>query len=343
MIRTSAPNKVHLCGEHSVVYGGWAILTPIVVEGKRNTITLNIEDGEPCFEFQGDLGTAILAADGKKTGDEIYLPILETASFVLGKTGIKIGKIIASLQYGGSPKGTGNSASIPTALALALYTAFKIKPSKKELYEAAFAADNAYHGMKSSGGDVQGVISNCPQKFRKIFAADGTITTQYSNVKASLPKGSSLVLVDSYRGGTKASTAEMVAKFAAAHSNAKKPAELSAEERRALTAPFDFIVERDEAQLREDGDAQQLGEIFNENHALLQSVSSKDIEDAIHVGKKNGALGGKLIGAGGEGGSLLLLCFDDDIVKIVSSLKESGFKAWNISFDTQGPKIEQAD
>ena len=39
-ITASAPNKVHLAGEHSVVYGGLALMAPVEVNGKRNRITL---------------------------------------------------------------------------------------------------------------------------------------------------------------------------------------------------------------------------------------------------------------------------------------------------------------
>ena len=65
MIRASAPNKLHLAGEHSVVYGGKALMAPVEVGGRRMRVTL--EEGLEGFEFSGDLGTARLLK-GKKDG-----------------------------------------------------------------------------------------------------------------------------------------------------------------------------------------------------------------------------------------------------------------------------------
>lgn len=337
-IVASAPNKVHLCGEHSVVYGGWAILAPVEVEGKRNMVALDVQDGDASLVFSGNLGTATLNADGSMTGDEVYFFVLETAKFIFQKTGLKK-KVFAVLDYGGSPKGTGNSASIPAALAMALYAAAGVHPSKTDLYDAAFVADNVVHGMKSSGGDVQGVVSSCPQKFRKIFNADGSIATEYVDEAGLLPAGTCLVLVDSFRGGEKGNTGALVAQFAVAHGISKKPLEMSDVERKAVYGAFDSIVGRMEQELNASGDAVVLGKLFDENHVLLQSVTVPDIDEAIALGKKNGALGGKLIGAGGVGGAVLLLCWDVGEQKIVSELQAAGFKAWKISFATEGPKL----
>ena len=69
---------------------------------------------------------------------------------------------------------------------------------------------------------------------------------------------------------------------------------------------------------------------------LSNKISDKDIDDIYSLAKKNGALGGKLLGAGG-GGFLLFYCRkanQDKLRKALSELREVRFK-----FDSIGSKI----
>ncbi|MEK6923714.1 MAG: hypothetical protein AABW54_00565 [Candidatus Micrarchaeota archaeon] len=347
-ITASAPNKVHLAGEHSVVYGGLALMAPVEVNGKRNRITL-AEEGAPIgcekLVFKGDLGTAILLADGSRTGDEKYFPMFEAALKVFEAVGFKLShsgkRLTATLEYSGAPKGTGNSASIPAALAAALYAYFGKKPSKAELFAAAFVVDNAYHGGKSSGGDPQAVVSDCPQLFKRIFH-NGNATPKYEDAPIALPKGTALLLIDSYRSGEKANTGALIAEFAKRRGITKTPVELSDAERAKIIAPFDVIVKKILVECQLDGDAKKLGALFDENHSLLRDsgVSAPDMAACITIAKQSGCLGAKGIGACGNGGAVIALCHSDKLAAVESALSAKGFKAFKINFATRGAGVD---
>ncbi len=337
VIRASAPNKLHICGEHSVVYGGKALMAPVEIGGRRNVVTLQPSD-DGFLRFSGDLGSAWLEGVGKK-GDDVYFPVLDVAAFVCQQLREAIPSVHARLVFSDAPKGTGSSASIPVALALALYTYFSHVPDRQELYDAGFVGDNAYHGGKSSGGDVAAVLSNQAQLFWRVFE-NGTVKPVFDPVDLQLPNGTVLLLVSSDRGAPKATTAAQIEVFAKAHGIFKKPVELTDVERNAIAAPFDAVVAKIQSLCRPDADAQALGAALDENHALLQSVSTAGIDEAIQTAKIAGALGGKLIGAGGEGGALIVLCRNEDVAKIQETLENRGFESWPVQLAKNGPSLD---
>lgn len=337
LIRASAPNKLHLCGEHSVVYGGKALMAPVELCGKRNQVTLTPSSSG--FSFVGDLGKAVLK-EGVKGGDSVYFPLLDVASFVSGKVGRPVPFVEAVLDYSGAPKGTGNSASLSVALALALYAHFGKNPTRQELYDAGFVGDDAYHGGKSSGGDVAAVLSNQAQLFWRVFQPDGSVKPVFQEVRLELPENTDLLLVSSDRGAPKATTTGMIELFAKSRGIFRKPAELSETERRAVHEPFDAVVEKIRSLCHSGADAHELGAAFDENHALLSCVSTPGIDEALVTAKKAGSLGGKLIGAGGEGGALIALVWKKDLAAIQSSLKAKGFESWPVKLAEKGPFVD---
>lgn len=344
----SSPNKIHLAGEHSVVYGGWALMAPVEVNGKRNRVTLDVSDspaGQETFSFKGDLGSATMRADGSMAGDALYYAVFEAVKTVFSRNEFKLAgsskRFDAVLEFGGAPKGTGNSASLPAALAAALYAHFGVKPSKTDLFDAAYATDNVYHGGKSSGGDPRAVVSDKPLEFRKVFASSG-VSFEYMEADLSLPKGAALLLVDSFKSGEKSTTAGLIAEFAKKSGAKKPPGELSHDVREKITAPFDEIVEKIVAECKPSGSAEKLGKLFDENHVLLaeSGVSSEGIEAVLKVAKNEGAFGGKLIGAGGNAGAVIVLVPQDKSPKIAFGLASAGFKSYEVSFAKRGAGID---
>lgn len=348
-ITASAPNKVHLAGEHSVVYGGWALMSPVEVNGNRNKINLVVAAaaaGMEEFVFSGDLGTTKMAADGALSGDERYNAMFEAVKVVFAKQGFKLagsGKSFkATMAYSGAPKGTGNSASIPAALAAALYSYFGAKPSKTDLFDAAYAVDNIYHGGKSSGGDPRAVVSDNPLLFRKVFGAGGKVTFEYADAKLSLPSGSALLLIDSYRSGEKGNTGALVALFAKNHGITKPPVEMTSAEREKVTKPFDEVVKKIASECQAKGDAAKLGGLLEANHELLRKggVVTPDLDECLKIARQNGSYGGKGIGALGNGGAAIALCPAVKVKQIEAALKKEGFAAYEISFASRGAGVD---
>ena len=85
---------------------------------------------------------------------------------------------------------------------------------------------------------------------------------------------------------------------------------------------------------------QNFGEILNENWILKKSLSNKiadkEIDEIYNTGLENGALGGKVLGAGG-GGFILFYCPKSKQSKLRQSLNK--LKELNFKFDRTGAKI----
>jgi len=63
------------------------------------------------------------------------------------------------------------------------------------------------------------------------------------------------------------------------------------------------------------------------------------IEEAFN----NGAVGARLMGAGGGGGHILIYCNPNEEHKVREALNERGAKAIDFSFDFEGLKVWEVD
>jgi D-glycero-alpha-D-manno-heptose-7-phosphate kinase len=72
-----------------------------------------------------------------------------------------------------------------------------------------------------------------------------------------------------------------------------------------------------------------------------KKISDPDIDKLYQTGIENGALGGKLLGAGG-GGYILFLCEFDKRHQVVAHLEEQGGEIMNFAFDLHGLQIWEA-
>lgn len=98
--------------------------------------------------------------------------------------------------------------------------------------------------------------------------------------------------------------------------------------------------------LREDlqnGKIDSLGEILDESWKLKKTlapgISNSLVDESYNIAIKNGAIGGKLLGAGG-GGFLLFYVLEKNQNKVRESLKdEKGLKEMPFGFDKQGSAV----
>ena len=88
------------------------------------------------------------------------------------------------------------------------------------------------------------------------------------------------------------------------------------------------------------GDMESFGAILHQNWCLKQtlakSVSNEEIDGYYSIARKNGALGGKLLGAGG-GGFLLFVADPESHRRILDALPN--LKHVDFDFDFQGTQI----
>lgn len=92
----------------------------------------------------------------------------------------------------------------------------------------------------------------------------------------------------------------------------------------------------------EKGQVDMLGELFHIHWETKKkrspNMSNPFIDECYEVARKNGALGGKLIGAGG-GGFLMFYCKNGEKHKVVESIQKMGLKWERFRFDFDGAKI----
>ncbi|MBA7640565.1 D-glycero-alpha-D-manno-heptose 7-phosphate kinase [subsurface metagenome] len=87
------------------------------------------------------------------------------------------------------------------------------------------------------------------------------------------------------------------------------------------------------------GKINEFGLLLHEAWCTKKRFSAKmtdpNIDELYEVARQNGAIGGKLLGAGG-GGYLLLLCEFDQQHIVAEKLEKAGGKIVNFTFDLQG-------
>ncbi|MBT9137449.1 MAG: D-glycero-alpha-D-manno-heptose 7-phosphate kinase [Firmicutes bacterium] len=92
----------------------------------------------------------------------------------------------------------------------------------------------------------------------------------------------------------------------------------------------------------EKGQVNMLGELFHVHWETKKKRSSNIsypfIDECYEVARKNGALGGKLIGAGG-GGFLMFYCNNSDKPRVIAAMQKMGLRWERFRFDFDGAKI----
>jgi D-glycero-alpha-D-manno-heptose-7-phosphate kinase len=110
----------------------------------------------------------------------------------------------------------------------------------------------------------------------------------------------------------------------------------------AMTANLDFIkrVGHDTKEALETGNLTRFAELMNAHWEHKKQRSSRMSNGAIDrwydVALKNGAVGGKLIGAGGGG---FLMFYADDRARLRQVLEAEGLREVRFTFDFEGTKV----
>jgi len=92
----------------------------------------------------------------------------------------------------------------------------------------------------------------------------------------------------------------------------------------------------------ERGQTNMLGELLHVHWEIKKKRSRKMsdpfVDECYEVARKNGAAGGKLIGAGG-GGFFMFYCNNSDKPKVIEAMQEMGLRWERFHFDFDGTKI----
>ena len=319
LVVSSAPGKVILYGEHSVVYRGPAVVLAIdrranVYAQKRKDKKIFIDADNLGFSgyFEDDVYHAVrgnawrgrnlaaLNVSAKKTME--YLGVEEGVN-------LKVRSMIPIAV------GLGSSAAICVATVSAVEKLHEGGLKKEEISNLAFKGETIIHG-KPSG------VDNNVSTFGGVMSYERNVGFKHHNLTKKIP----FILGNTRK---KRSTKRMVENVAAL-------------KERNPSLMDNFIdtmgnVAREGLVALLKADLCKMGNLMNLNHGLLSGigVSTMKLEILCHTARKNGALGTKLTGAGG-GGCMIALSEEAHLSNIERAIRRRKSDAYRVSLTDQG-------
>ncbi|MGI8420083.1 MAG: mevalonate kinase [Candidatus Levyibacteriota bacterium] len=229
MITVSTPGKIHLLGEHVVVYGNPALLTAIdrrcvvqLIPRKNDTIEIIAENiqrrimlsseeiheqtknaRKKWMQYQASNDSILLASITQDALSYAILAIGETLRYykIKAAAGFTL-KIHSEIPIGA---GLGSSAALAVSIAAAITMFLREEFSKEVINEIAFRIEQMQHGMPS-GGDNTAACFGGVVWFQK--GSSDSVHFQESIPSVSVKLAKSVILIDS--GKPEESTGEMV-------------------------------------------------------------------------------------------------------------------------------------
>lgn len=317
MITITVPGKIHLLGEHSVVYGKPALLTAINLSA---TITLSPLDKKPLKNKKDPYDTnafalqsAIEKAIQKKFKIKTIPPYL-----IRVESDIPIGY------------GLGSSAAISAGYTAALLSHLKIDWDLKLVNEIAYQGEKIFHG-NPSGADNTTVIFGGFVWYRKELES---LKVFHSIDQKIHPKIGQFFLIDS--GKPAETTKDLVKLVADQYSKARKKFDAIFDGQEQLTK--DLLV------ALVDGETDQVIDIIKKGQRNLEKIGvvGNKAKKMIREVEKNGGAG-KILGGGGiSEGSGMLLVYHQDSKKLLNLLKEKKWSYLKIKVAQPGLKSIQS-
>ena len=298
MTRSSASGKIILFGEHAVVYGRPALAVPVTQVQANVDISDSSRRGiwikAPDVGLNAELNT--LPSDHPVASViHNFLFLARVSQFPNLEINIASTIPVAS--------GLGSGAAVTVALTRALASHLNYLITDEEVNAFTYEIEKLHHGTPS-GIDNTVVTYGRPVYFVK----DQPIETFNAG------KPFTILIADT---GISAPTKESVGDVRRLWMN----------DRSRLETVFDKIGEISFTARRaiEAGKPELLGELMNENHAILRTltVSSPELDTLVEVARRAGAPGAKLSG-GGRGGNMIALVEPENAETVSLALKEAG-------------------
>lgn len=227
--------------------------------------------------------------------------------------------------------GLGSSASVCVNVLKALSVYLHLPFSKYEL------AERAYHVARDVLGNPVGKQDEYAAVFGGLnyirFEKDGTVNVDPMELDSALLGELEENLLLFFTGATHVSTTIL-----------EEQEKSTREDRGRALESLHFIAELADRMRStlEDGDLHTFGTLLDEGWQAKKQISgrisSEQIDVLYRTARENGAVGGKITGAGG-GGFMLLYCERSDQASVRRALAEAGAREMNFRFDTKGAQV----
>ncbi len=297
-VERSAPGKIILCGEHSVVYGRPAIAVPVSTmrayarvdpAPKGSGLQIHAIDLQQILNLKDAGNENPLALATRLVLEHLMAP--EPDAILTLRSDLPIAA------------GLGSGAAVAAAAARALGAALGTELSPEVISEITYEVEKIHHGNPSG-------IDNTVIAWEKpVYFVRGS-TPETFGIHTPLRF---LIAYSGIAGSTRAAVAEV--------------------RRRWDTTPgyynvvFDSIgaISKAARAAVEQGANQMLGGLLNENHELLvkMGVSLPQLDNLTQAARRAGALGAKMSGSG-HGGNIIALVEDATTAAVKAALRSAG-------------------
>jgi D-glycero-alpha-D-manno-heptose-7-phosphate kinase len=277
--------------------------------------------------FEPDLIIKYSKLERVKDVEDIQHPIIREALRMLPIRNPHIE--IASMADIPAGTGLGSSGSFTTALLKALHTL------RKNLVGAAELAEQACHIEIEKLGEPIGKQDQYIAAYGGLtcfrFMPDGRVEATPLNIASDTLYNLEENLVMFYTGKTRSASAIL-----------RDQDKRSKEGDKSMANNLHFIKElgRQSVASLEKGDLREFAGLMDvhwqKKKERSPGMTDPVIDECYDYAMKNGALGGKLIGAGGSG---FLMFYSEDKVKLRDAMRERGLKELHFRFDFEGTKI----
>ncbi len=299
-VRSSAPGKAILFGEHAVVYGEPAIAVPVTqVEATAyvepapsgSGLTLIAADLGESFNLTAAPKDAPLAAAARLALDHLHTSIPDARLTVQSTIPIA--------------SGLGSGAAVSAALVRALADFLGTSLAPAEVSDLVYEVEKIHHGTPS-GIDNTVIAYERPVYFTRAGGPEPELLSVGSPFR--------LLIADT---GLPSPTKRLV-------SRVRMRWQRETARYEALFRRIGDVV-REARRRIEVGDVDALGPLMDENHGLLVDlgVSSSALDGLVEAARMAGATGAKLSGAG-QGGNMLALVHAGGMDQVIAALRKAG-------------------
>lgn len=343
MVTVSAPGKVHLIGEHAVVYGEPAIISAIGLRlkvdfSKHNSIRYidTRWDSQDVQDWSVDdvLSTTQQVKElwkfcaEKKDFTSLFNMIKAdrwagyrkaAVGLVLDKLGLKDGVSLSISCEMPTGAGVGSSSALAVSLAAGISELHGKHLSLEQINELAFEMEKLVHGTPSGGDNTTSCYGGL------IWFQKGTPKNVMMPLKEEIPvMPDGFVLVNTK--GQKASTGELVQRVRNLEDSFKMP---------RIREIGQMVYEMKVALKSKKYD--KMKEIINRDQKLLAElgVSTQEIDDITAAARKLGGAG-KLCGAGGGG---VVLCWHPNKELLKRTISDLGYEPWETQLGVEGVRV----
>ncbi|MFW9780383.1 MAG: mevalonate kinase [Candidatus Heimdallarchaeota archaeon] len=316
----TAPGKIILFGEHSVVYGKPALVTAI---DKRAHIEVERHPNTPrkirisTMDYRSSHEIPFSTAPTFITDQPTHIqPLLRIIQSIYVQEEIEESITVKVASDIPRSAGLGSSASVCVALTAALADLFDLGYSLEQISACAFKGEQLVHGTPSGIDNTVSTFGGC---------------IRYHKGEIEPIEGSLIQLIIGNTGIAR-ETKTWVGKVRSRYDTFPNVIEP------VINAMGDLAKEAERVLATRD--LVRLGELIDINHGMLSSigVSIAELDHLVNQARSAGAYGAKLTGAGG-GGCMFALVDDENHDKVFRALHESGAGPIRAQFETEGVLI----